>query len=584
MEKTDNRAYRLLKKWMDAMLEYRVENIKKPRLHGSFLCPACGLIHGRCFDAVLPYCYLYKYEKDEKYLTAAKELMDYSSALKMDDGIYFNDFNVPWFGISAFYADALTETLETAGDALPEELKKRIESEILSIGEAVRIRFLKEGFYPAINYFVSAISLMAKLYKMTNEQKYLDAALHFKGIVLNRITEDNWLFGEGLDGKDKKTKKGFRAVDLGYNLDESYAFLIKAGRLLGDEELLELGIRLSKEALWFLLPDGAMDNSWGSRSAKWTYYGSRTSDGAGCLFALLKDIPEMREAAARQIEILEKCTDDEGLLSGGAWYNQAEEPSCTHHLFSHAKALVALAESGINLERETALPLDDFEGTRSYPSAGVHIASLGDTYASFKESDLDYLNNKWYNPLGGNLSLLYSRKLSSPILAATQNTGALIEPKNMQGLKNGEAVKCKTPRIDSEGFGSNLSSEFEAKFDAENYSFETVGRLSKTNGELGAEYKMEFEILSDGCSIKATCSENGKFILPLLLKPSETAGIGEENSLVLIRENGVVSVSSSGEIEVDLKGRDFNPCGGFTYIIPEITLQKNEEIVIEIRY
>ena len=31
--------------------------------------------------------------------------------------------------------------------------------------------------------------------------------------------------------------------------------------------------------LEFMLPDGAWDNSWGTRSFKWTYWGGRTSDG-----------------------------------------------------------------------------------------------------------------------------------------------------------------------------------------------------------------------------------------------------------------------------------------------------------------
>ncbi len=583
MKMETNKAYLLLKKWMDGMLEFRVENIKNPRLHGGFLCPACGLVHGRCFDAVLPFCYLYKHEKKEKYLTAARELMDYSKTLRMDDGIYFNDFNTAWFGISSFYADALIETLDTCADALPDDFKERINSEILTIGEAVRVRFMNEGFYPAVNYFVSAIPLMARLYKITDDKKYLDAALYFKNIIINRITDDNLLYGEGLDGMDKKTPKGFRAVDLGYNIDESYAFLIKAGKLLEDEELLELGIRLSKEALWFMLPDGAIDNSWGSRSAKWTYYGSRTSDGTGCLFALLKDIPEMREVAARQLELLEACTDDEGLLAGGVWYSDAEEPSCIHHLFSHAKSLVAIAESRMETERKTELPLDNFEGARSYPSVGVHIASSGDMYASFSENDLDYLGNKRLNPLGGVLTLLYSRSLRSPIIAATQTTGYKVEPKNTQDLKNGEQIKSGTIRIANDKYKSFHSLNFEANFDSEALEFSSKGILTSSGGEQKGEYRHSYKLMPDGISITACSEDGGKLILPLVLKPNESAGIGENNQLILLREGGSVELSSEGEISVDLKERSFNPCGGFTYINAEITLPCNEEIEIVIK-
>lgn len=109
MKTQDNRAYKLLKIWVDALLKYRIDNIENPRLKGGFVCPACGIVHGRCFDLVLPLCYLYKYEKDEKYLTAAREVMDFSETLKLRDGTCYNDFGAPWYGISAFYADALIE-------------------------------------------------------------------------------------------------------------------------------------------------------------------------------------------------------------------------------------------------------------------------------------------------------------------------------------------------------------------------------------------------------------------------------------------------------------------------------------------
>lgn len=42
-----------------------------------------------------------------------------------------------------------------------------------------------------------------------------------------------------------------------------------------DTDLLTLVDRSMATHLEFMLPDGAWDNSWGTRSFKWTYWGGR---------------------------------------------------------------------------------------------------------------------------------------------------------------------------------------------------------------------------------------------------------------------------------------------------------------------
>ena len=69
------------------------------------------------------------------------------------------------------------------------------------------------------------------------------------------------------------------AVDLGYNVEESLQSLVLYGLLEQDEEVLATVTKALTTHAEFMLPDGAWDNSWGTRSYKWTYWGSRTSDG-----------------------------------------------------------------------------------------------------------------------------------------------------------------------------------------------------------------------------------------------------------------------------------------------------------------
>ena len=84
-----------------------------------------------------------------------------------------------------------------------------------------------------------------------------------------------------------------------------------------------------------MLPDGAWDNSWGTRNNKWSYWGSRTSDGCQPGYGLLaKKSPEFAEAVRRNTRLLKACTHD-GLLHGGPMFNSAKGTTlCPPYLLS----------------------------------------------------------------------------------------------------------------------------------------------------------------------------------------------------------------------------------------------------------
>lgn len=75
--------------------------------------------------------------------------------------------------------------------------------------------------------------------------------------------------------------------------------------MVNDRELLSIVERSMNTHLEFMLPDGAWDNSWGTRSFKWTYWGGRTSDGfMGGYYAMAAHHPEYLEAIRRNIQLL----------------------------------------------------------------------------------------------------------------------------------------------------------------------------------------------------------------------------------------------------------------------------------------
>lgn len=60
-----------LKSWCDGLIAHQVTELHDHALHGGLLCPACGLIHGRCGDAVYPLLRMAHTTGNEKYLRAA---------------------------------------------------------------------------------------------------------------------------------------------------------------------------------------------------------------------------------------------------------------------------------------------------------------------------------------------------------------------------------------------------------------------------------------------------------------------------------------------------------------------------------
>src|SRR3954466_7360390 len=68
--KKSNLYASLLQTWCDGLLAHQVSAIQDPALHGGLLCPACGMIHGRCGDAVYPLLRVAQSTGDAKYLKA----------------------------------------------------------------------------------------------------------------------------------------------------------------------------------------------------------------------------------------------------------------------------------------------------------------------------------------------------------------------------------------------------------------------------------------------------------------------------------------------------------------------------------
>lgn len=455
---------RLLRKWCDGMLRFQLQGLGGSG-DGALYCPSCKLIHGRCPDAVYPLMCLADRTGEEKYLEAARKLFAWHENLICDDGSVYNDANSQWNGITVFAAVNLHEALVHHGHLLTGEERRRFEERMRVMGQWVS-RTIGPDFVNNINYIASSAAAGALIGQYFGDGEMVERARKAAGYVLRHVTENGLLYGEGLP-HNHITARGCRPVDIGYNVEESVGMLIRYALAVGDGQALDKLTDILRKQLEFMLPDGAWDNSFGTRAAKWTYWGSRTSDGCQAAYGLLahRD-PAFAQAAYRNTKLMERCTFD-GLLYGGPDYRRHGELPCIHHTISHGNGLAAALDAGIESDTVPAsLPCDRPEQKIFYfPEIDTYKVRLGKWRATV--TGYDFWVDRGHAS-GGTMTLLWHEDVGVLLLSSVVDY-RMLEPFNMQlTLKKG-SHRPLTPRLEKMEGGKRYSFCYDtgAKIEAE---------------------------------------------------------------------------------------------------------------------
>lgn len=446
----------LLLEWCQKMLYLQVTRPGLKGITGGILCPACARIHGRSLDAFYPFLWAADIQKDERFLEAAFLLYEWAEAcVSMPDGSYRNDTNSQWKGITVFSVIQMAEALKYHGHILPEAWKQRILDRIEKAAEF--LYSFEELNNNNVNYLIGN-SLALHLSGIILQNKiYIEKAEELAGNALLHISGEGILFGEGSPAAGY-SPKGCRPVDIGYNIEESlpalaqYAYEIsrKNDGSLPVENMVSQVIDSLKVHQDFILEDGGIDNSFGTRNFKWTYWGSRTSDGCGLGYLLFADRePDFGRTAFRNLSLLKRCTHD-GLLYGGLHNYELGEKPCVHHTFTHAKVLAGILDRGLekylcSQPRETPQEIR----WRHYPDIELYRVEGPEYLADISLYDWEYGDLKHGHASGGTMTLLWQRQYG-PVLCAGMNQYTMKEADNMQGpiLPFHE---CISPRIEGEG-------------------------------------------------------------------------------------------------------------------------------------
>lgn len=566
----------LLKKWCDALLALQVLKPGDPAQNGLIRCPGCAHLHGRCADALYPLMHMARVTGDAKYMDAAVRVQLWSDNVTQADGSWLNEVSgSTWKGITVFGAIALGDALHFHGELLDAKVRERWMDRL-----SRAIKFL-DGFMTMdrgnINYPVTSSLAFAVAGKVLDNKHYIERGREFAHNSLEFFTKNNFLFGEGKPQK-AVTPKGARPVDLGYNVEESLPAMALYGLMMDDNEVTERVVAALRTHMEFMLPDGGWDNSWGSRNYKWTWWGSRTSDGCQPAYALLaKHDPCFREIAWRNLEQLSACTHD-GLLYGGPHYHVHGEKPCVHHTFTHAKALATVLDHGEGMKPDTRaeIPREKAYGLKSYSEIGVSLVAVGKWRATVTEYDWEYTVGGQAS--GGTLSLLYHTELG-PVLSASMTEYRMVEEHNQQ-IHGEYPTMCLTPRIELREGGkvytslSDLKAEVKTWQDGDVIVIKAGGRLESVKHELprAGEFRYRFVYRFGPGSVKISAAiesggvEGVKLIVPVVASREEHLRKIDGQTLCIKKSGGLLEVKTNavdGFEKMVARERVFNLVPGF---------------------
>lgn len=551
----------LLHTWGAGMLKLQVNNPALKGLHGGILCPSCAMMHGRSGDAIFPLLYLAQKTNNHRYHDAAILLYNWmENMVSMPDGSWVNEISVSdWKGITVFGAVALAEALIHFEHLLDKKTKGKWKERLLKAGDYVYNTFtINTG---NINYPIAASYALCLIGNYLDKKHFTARGKAFAHQSLAYFTKrDKLLFGEGKPVPEI-TPKGCYSVDLGYNVEESLPSLVLYATLMNDTEVLDTVTASLKAHLEFMLPDGAWDNSWGTRNFKWTWWGSRTSDGCQPAYALMADKePAFYKAALQNTRLLQSCTHD-NLLHGGLHYVQHGILPCFNHTLGHSKALTTLLVKSGDMKSNKptvsqVLPREKEYGVKAFPDIQTWLLAKNKWRATITGYDQEYLM-KAGHATGGALALLWHEK-TGPLIVAGMNKYQLVESFNMQRDKAPNPT-CLTPRFETMRQDNAYTNINDLKATIEYtetdtaINFITHANLVDENQLLlpgQAACVVQYSFSDDVFTIKATYTgeaQSGiiKYFLPIISSSNEKAWAIGPAKLEIIKPNGIVHIEAN---------------------------------------
>ncbi|MDP1676586.1 MAG: hypothetical protein Q8L88_06935 [Bacteroidota bacterium] len=463
---------------MDALQKRQITD-KKSADYGAIQCYHCNILHTRAAESVYPFVVAYQISGEKRFLQAAVATGNWLIKKQEVNGSW-KETPEEWTGTTT---DQLLMFLE-AWPLMEKHLSKveQVNWKKAIIGAADYITSVMNHEFASINYCATSTASLARANSLFPDERYLTKARWLAHMIASKMNDDGFIDGEG--GYENGTKRG---SDLGYEMDMSLWGMAYYARLTNDAFIDSLIRHSVSTHLSFILPDGIMDDSWGSRSNKWTTFGSATSDGVQVLFALLANA-DLRYAAAAfaNLQNIRKNITD-GLIGYGPHYSRVmSKPPCIYTTFAKAKNLaMAYSIEQPGVRKLETLPTEEKPWLKVLPFmnvAQVRTQTFISTVTAYNYKDGEKRDKSKYmhRPTGGAASLIWADNFGM-LQAASQTKYIRVEPMHFPEV---DSVACMTPRIEysnKRGYFTNLY-EFDAMLQSKeishgNFSVFTKGEL-----------------------------------------------------------------------------------------------------------
>jgi hypothetical protein len=521
---------------------------------GALICPSSNPddhpLHSRAAEAVYPFAVAWKLTGDIKYRDAAIKLGNWLIKLQETSGEKTGGWSEAWPDPEqkGWYGTTTDQLISIAG-AFPILKPYMSEAEIekwnYSMKKAAEFIMINFPVRSNINYNPTAAATLLMVYKVIKnpDDRWLIKADSLMNIyTLKSVTAQNFLSGEGF------------GVDEGYNISQSIGYIALYAILKDDYRIKRIAADLLRTHMLFVYPNGSVDNSWGTRSFKWSYEsGTKTAPGIYFSFALLGEMdPDFNSAGLKCLEYLnEKCIQNGWIGYGPHSENhKSSSPPCNYSTFARAQSLALAIEYGTQTGISGSFPADRKNWYRFFPDLKVAVVRTDKIMATVSAYGEISRYPRASVCRGGSISNLWYEGFGENGFMESSSTSSYkrIEPMHMPVEKE---LLPLTSRIEYTVDSTDFSNIFEANGNMnviklqDNISVSTAGNMqtidgikskvnySLTNSFYDSFITKEYKVEGDGQAFR--------IIEPIVNDPGSTFVL-KNDSTVAIRINSTDTV------------------------------------------